>query len=813
MKTTVQQSILHICSHCGDICNDNAIYDGNVFFCCEGCKTVYKLLQNNNLCGYYAVDGSEIHSLKKLSTKSISRFAYLDDSSIAESILAFKNDKKAQLVLQLPSVHCTSCVWLLEKLPHLHPGILRSELQLSGKQISILFNPEQVTVREIVELLTLLGYEPDISLAAMHKQTKDTSNRSMYIRLAIAGFAFGNTMMVSLPGYFDEGIGDLQSTFTIMFAALNILFSLPVILYSSQPFFKNAWSGFRNSTMNVDIPISMGILAIYSRSIYEIFMGIGPGFMDSFSGLVFFLLIGRVFQKKSFDALEFDRDFNSYVPLQCTKIEHDTEKSIAASSIIPGDILLVRNQEIIPSDAILLSANGHIDYSFITGESTPVEILKDTLIYAGARVLGPSILIEIKKEISRSGLLRMWNNTLFRKPVSSTLLTVSTLFGTYFTFGTIVLAIIAGLFYLPHYSMALSVFSAVLIIACPCALTLAVPFTLGNIMRISAKYGLYFKNTDTVLELASVDTIVFDKTGTLTSSLEGTVEYIGEDFSETQLRLIISGCLSSTHPKSRILASWLCMNNNIQSLKGLHCDSFQEFTGKGWIAAAGKYTIRLGNYEFVSHRKEHKDQIWVSVNAKLLGYFIIKEGPRHGILSMIDSLTKALHVDVFLISGDSNRNAGYYTSAFKGEHSLLFHQSPEDKARFILSKQNHNHAKVAMIGDGINDSGALMQSNIGIAVAEHISAFHPGCDAIMSANSLSYLDAFIQFTRKGITIIKAAFWISVIYNIIGLTLAVMGILTPVYTAILMPISSLTVIGFTLGMSSFAGRKIALKENQ
>ena len=813
MNNIIQHGTAVYCAHCGEDCGSKPVTVDAIHFCCEGCKTVYTLLQEHNLCEYYAHDDVRIQSLKNISITSLKRYAFLDDPIVADSLLEFKLQEKSQITLTLPSVHCASCVWLLEKLPFLHAGIIRSSLQLAGKHITILFDNTKTSLRSIVELLVLLGYEPDLSMAALHKKHQKSTNRTLYIQLAIAGFAFGNTMLFSLPGYFDANVNAMGNHFHVLFAALNMLLTIPVFLISAQPFFKNAWSGIRSSTMNLDIPIAMGIIAIYSRSVYEIVMGYGPGFMDSFSGLVFFLLVGRLFQKKSFDALEFDRDYTSYLPLQCTVIRNGQEHSISASSLKAGDTILVRNQEIIPADAKLISGAGHVDYSFITGESTPVEVLSGMFMYAGAKVLGPAIEVEVIREVSRSALLRMWNNTAFQKTMHSALLQVSAVFGKYFTIFTIGLALIAALLYLPNYPMAISVFSAVLIISCPCALTLAAPFTLGNIMRISAKKGLFYKNPETVLELAAATSIIFDKTGTLTSSLEGTVEYTGAPLTNEEAEMIISGCLASTHPKSRMIAAWLSMKFAVGNLSGIRCDMYSETPGQGWTSLFKHHEIQLGSAEYVLGDSALQG-IQVCIDGEIKGSFTLNEGPRTGIISMIKQLWNTMNLRTLLVSGDSSKNANHYAEAFPNNESLFFNKRPQEKTEFVRALRKANvKEKIIMIGDGLNDAGALMESNVGIAVTEKISSFTPGCDAVMSADALPHLDAFIRYARSAKTIIIIAFWVSVMYNSIGLTLAVMGLLSPVYTAILMPISSLTVIGLTMGLSSWYGKSVpSLKQD-
>ena len=798
------------CTHCGEQCDKNHIVVNDLHFCCEGCKTVYDLLSEHDLCGYYSIDNPAVKSLQYLSHKSMERFAFLDDVDITNSLLEYHVDGKAQVTLKLPSVHCASCVWLLEKLPFINPGIIRSRLQLAGKSISIYYDEGKTSLRSIIELLTLLGYEPDLSLATVEKKGKDNGNRPMYIKLAIAGFAFGNTMLFSLPGYFDEGMNLMGSHFSLLFSGLNLLFSLPVIIFSAQPFFKNAIAGLRSKTMNLDIPIAMGIIALYGRSLFEILSNSGPGFMDSFTGLVFFLLIGRLFQKKSFDALEFDRDHSSFIPLQCTVLEDEKEVSRPVSSIKIGDTLIIHNQEIIPADAVLLSTIGHIDYSFITGESTPIEVIKGGVIHAGARVLGPTMKVEVQKEVSRSALLRMWNSEKVEKP-ESTLLHVSSIFAKYFTIFTIGLAIFGGVLYLPDFPAAINVFTAVLIIACPCALTLAGPFTLGNIMRLSAQKGVFYKNPETVMEFGSSQTIVFDKTGTLTSSLEGQIEYEGNELMRDDIEMIISGCLSSMHPKSRMIAGWLSKRNDIGNLDGIRCDMFKEIPGNGWVSHFRGHEIKLGSSEYIKQTMENG--VFLSIDGIQYGVFHIHVGPRFGILPMLERLKADDAITTYLLSGDDDAHAFHYVSGFETEESLRFHQSPEQKAQFIDALHAQSDDIITMVGDGINDAGALKKSNVGIAVTEHISSFTPGCDIVMSSKALPYFDMIKRYAQSGSTVIIGAFIISIVYNAIGLTLALMGILSPLLTAILMPVSSLTVIGFSMGMTSWKARHIPYMESE
>jgi Cu+-exporting ATPase len=439
-----------------------------------------------------------------------------------------------------------------------------------------------------------------------------------------------------------------------------------------------------------------------------------------------------------------------------------------------------------------------------------VEVIKGKMIFAGARVLGPTLKVEVQREVSRSALLRMWNNEEGPK-TQSKLLQVSAVFAKYFTIFTIGLAIIGGALYLPNIEMAINVFTAVLIIACPCALTLAGPFTLGNIMRLSAKKGVYFKNPETVMEFGSGHSIIFDKTGTLTSSLEGQVEYDGHELLRDDIEMIISGCLASTHPKSRMIAAWLSKKHKVGDLSGIRCDMFKEIPGSGWISHFRGHEIRIGSSEFIT--KKQANGVYLTIDGIQYGTFHIHVGPRPGIVPMLERLKEDTTVSTYLLSGDDDKHAYHYDSGFADEESLRFHQSPEQKAQFVDALHTQNPEDIIiMVGDGINDAGALKRSNVGIAVTEHISSFTPGCDMVMSSKSLPHFDALKRYAESGSSIIIGAFIISVVYNAIGLTFALMGLLTPLFTAILMPVSSLTVIGYSLGMSSWKARSIPNVEN-
>ncbi len=390
----------HTCFHCGDECDSNPILFDSKDFCCEGCKLVYQVLSENNLNTFYDLNASPGISGKR---KAKARYDYLEDSSIEEKLISFKDDKKTMVSFDLPQIHCSSCIWLLEHLYKVHPAILQSRVDFMRKQATVMFDHSRISFKEVVEILDKIGYPPKLSLENTETGKANPQRDTTNFKIGLSFFCFGNIMMLSFPEYF--GL-DFQSEqlFHSLFGVLNILLALPVLLYADIDFLVSAWKSIRSRSLNIDVPISLGILVMFFRSVFEIVTESGPGYMDSFTGLVFFLLIGRKFQHHTYRQLSFDRDFKSYFPIAVTTISENSESSKALSELEKGDTILIRNEELVPTDSTLVGGKAVIDYSFVTGENRPVKIGHGDTIYAGGRQLGPPITLNVEKKVSQSKL-------------------------------------------------------------------------------------------------------------------------------------------------------------------------------------------------------------------------------------------------------------------------------------------------------------------------------------------------------------------------------------------------------------------------
>jgi P-type Cu+ transporter len=295
MMTSVAESV--VCFHCGEPCED-VTWLNNKPFCCEGCKTVFEILDTNNLCHYYQLDAQAGTSLKNARTGS---YAYLDVPEVRQKLLSFDSPDLSKITFHVPAIHCVSCIWLLENLRKLNPGVFKAEVSFGRKTIAIAFDPKQVKLSELAGLLSAVGYAPVISLDDEHDAgTKSLPGRALVYKLAIAGFCFGNIMLFSFPEYL--GLDHHDASLKSIFSWLNLALSVPVFFYSASGYFISAFKSFRQKQVNIDVPIAAGLLALFLRSTFDILSGTGPGYLDSFTGLVFFLLIGRWFQGKPMKA-------------------------------------------------------------------------------------------------------------------------------------------------------------------------------------------------------------------------------------------------------------------------------------------------------------------------------------------------------------------------------------------------------------------------------------------------------------------------------------------------------------------------------
>ncbi len=676
---------IQTCYHCGEKCENSNVSINEKYFCCSGCKLVYELLDENDMCMYYNLDEKPGASQKEKG--GAFKYSYLDDETIVNHVIDFTDGKQSSVTFFIPEMHCSSCVWLLENLYRINTSIVSSKVNFLRKELSLTYVEEEITLRQVVELLSSIGYEPQIQLDSIDKKVKDESYKDLYIKLGVAGFAFANIMLFSLPDYL--AIQDpLQLEFVQFFGYLSLLLALPVLFYSSIDYFKSALNSFKQKMVNMDVPISLGVLALFSRSLYEILVLNTSGYMDSFTGLIFLLLLGKLFQKKTYQSLSFDRDYKSFFPISVIRKKMEIEEVIPIYNLNIGDRFVIKNNELIPADSVLIKGDALIDYSFVTGESQPVEKICGDMIYAGGKQAGGAIELDAVKEVSQSYLTQLWNNDTFTKKIESRMTTLSNRVSKYFTFIVLSIAFISAFYWISEsWALAVNAFTAVLIIACPCALALSTPFTLGNTLRIFGRAKFYLKNISVIEALSKIETIVFDKTGTITQSQSAGVEYFDlNSTNENDNVLIKSLVRHSTHPLSKSIY------NHLSDVSFEPIFEFKEEKGLGVSATISGRTIKIGSNKFISAHNitENINQntaAFIQIDNQLKGYFVFKNKYRNGLKNIISNLKSRF--DIFLLTGDNEGERENLKSIFESDNKLYFNQTPYAKLDFIKNIQDN----------------------------------------------------------------------------------------------------------------------------
>ena len=767
------------CYHCGDDVIGKGIELDEKEFCCNGCKSVYQLLSSNQLDGFYQY---EKQAGVRPQQSDIHKFSFLDVENIREKFIDFEDEKSIHSTLFLPEIHCSSCIYLLENIHKIEDRILSCQVNFAKREASIVFSKE-MKLSELANILTKIGYAPNFGNREEHKRKQ---SKTYLYKLGVSGFAFGSIMLWTFPEYF--GIEKTNPEIRQFTAYLAFIVSIPVILYSANEFFISAYKALKYKSINLDVPISIGILALYFQSCSKIFTGEGAGYIDSFAGFVFFLLIGKWFQSKTYQSLSFERDYTAYFPVAVTKKKSEEEEIVEIDKINVGDTIIIRNQEVIPCDSKLLSDTIKIDYSFVTGESIPVTKYKGDFIYAAGKLIGKKSDFLVEKESNRSHLTQLWNEVnKDEKEEESTEDKLSA----YFLYGILIISTIVGIIWFNiDPARTTEIIVSVLIVACPCALALSKPFTYGNIMRSLGRKGMYLKSNEVIERINETTDIVFDKTGTLTTGSSNHVSYKGKELTIEEINSIILLANSSTHPLSKSIVRYL---KPASKRSKYELSEFEEIEGKGVYGTIEGNQFRIGSSSFTKNEKQKKDNqtiSYITKNDVTLGYYIFESEFRPGIIKLLNELSKSYTIHV--LSGDKDKDKEQLQNETDTKLELHFNQTPKNKLDYIDKIQKRGK-KVMMVGDGLNDSGALEVANIGIAISEDVFRFSPKSDAILEASKIGLMNRFIKTSLFSKTVLKTCYSFSIIYNIVGLAFAISGLLTPLVAAILMPLSSISIV--------------------
>ncbi|MEI6823106.1 MAG: heavy metal translocating P-type ATPase metal-binding domain-containing protein [Bacteroidota bacterium] len=786
------------CIHCGADSGKAPIVWQEHLFCCNGCQQVYQLLNEHKLQQYYTL--AQVPGIKAEDVYT-GKYSYLDKEEIQNQLYEFHENNFAKVTFYIPVIHCISCIWLLENLNKLNKGITQSSVDFVKKNCTITFNTQELSLRQVVELLVSIHYIPEISQQFLDaKGKKRLSSKALTYKIGIAGFIAGNVMLFALPLYFNGK--PLEGFLGTFFSYISFIMTVPLVFYCGSDYLISAWKALRKKMINIDLPIALGILTLFFVTTYEVLTNTGQGYSDSLSGLLFFLLLGKWYQSKTYEALSFDRDYKSYFPVAVTKIGENGEENILLKEIKVNDILLIRNKELIPADAVLVDGLGLIDYSFVSGESTPIRKEVNEPLYAGGIQVQGAITIKVLKVVSQSHLTQLWNQSDIKRQHSQYLAPIIDRISAYFTLIIITIAIGGFAYWWLHgqFHTAVLAFTSVLIVTCPCALALSLPFTMGNSIRLLGLQGVYPKNTHIIENLTRIDTIVFDKTGTITIPDQNNITFTGNNLTDDDIVSIASLVRQSTHPLSQALAKYF------EDILPTDVNGYVEVSGKGSFALVNEKRVRIGSASYLGIDKisnyDRSAKVYVELNNEYKGYFTIGNKYREGFLNVAKNLRQSFKL--YLLSGDNPSEKAFLKDYFD-ENALNFEQTPQDKMDFIKKLQDEGHY-VLMAGDGLNDAGAFMQSNVAVSVADDIYHFSPASDIIIEASKFHTINKVIRFAKQSLTVVKISFIISFLYNIFGLIYAISGTMSPVVAAILMPVSSVSIVAIAIFGTKMAANR-------
>ncbi len=801
------------CFHCGTPCTSSVHRTGDRNFCCAGCLAVHELLRKNGLdTSYYSLNAAPGRRIDQ--EPGPDRYAFLDEPAVRSRLLDFESDRRCRVTFHIPAIHCVACVWLLENLFRLQTGIGSSTVNFLRREASISFDPTQVPFSRVAGLVDSLGYAPDLKLSDLDARRGSEVPRRLWLQLGVAAFAFGNTMLFSLPGYF--GLDTFSGpAFQRLFGILSLVLGVPVVAFSAADYWRTAWFSLRQRRLSIEVPIALGIAALFCQSAYEVLSGHGEGYFDSMGGLLFFLLCGRVFQHKAYDRLTFDRDYRAFFPLSVIRVRDGSEGSVPSEQRVSlahlsvGDRIRIRHGELVPADGRLLQGTALMDYSFVTGESEPITVQPGERVHAGGCQQGGTLEVEITRPVSQSYLTSLWDQETFRKEKTDTFGTLTNRYSVRFTAVILAIAVVSAIFWaFQDPSRSVRALVGVLIVACPCALALAAPFTLGTAVRALGRRGVFLRNAQVIETLARINTVVFDKTGTLTAGGEADTVFEGTPLSTEEADSVRSLALQSSHPLSARIARVLTSGAD----RTASVENFHESTGRGISGRIQGRLWLLGSAELLRESgiavdSTHSESaVHLAVDGHYRGRFRLVHPLRPEAGELVQSLNG--HYQLALLSGDNDREQQRFQRLFGVGAALQFRQSPADKLTFIQNRQKDGGV-VMMVGDGLNDAGALRQSDVGVAVVEHIGAFSPASDVIVEACRVPHLGELLRFSHNAVAVVRASFLISTLYNGIGISIAAAGRLSPVVCAVLMPLSSVTVVAFAALATQWQARRARL----
>ena len=804
---------MFVCKHCAGHFEAEAVIDANGNeFCCNGCKNVYAYLKSQGLSEFYSKLKKGEQNLAKPSSK---HFDKQSAGSMFSKLL--RRDENSPFICELEvlisGIHCPACIWLNEKALSNLEGVLELNISATTSKARVLFDERKTALEEILNLIIAIGYDPKPFNEV--NGAKNSLSREYYARLIVALACSMNIMWVAIAvysGYF-EGLS-LGAKKILHFA--EFVLASPPVFYTASVFYRSALSSLKLRQINMDVNVSLGILSVYFYSVYAMLSGSEQVYFDSACMLVTFIFTGKFLQTKATQkAAQELENISSLFVEQVMSVKNNSRipsisefKPCDVSEIKSGDFVLLRSGERAMIDGVVLSGEASVDNSSINGESVPVGISKDDALLSGALCAEGSVIYKATSSFQGSflnKLSKLLSNASFaRAQIEELANKISSHFG----WAILGLCVASFVFWsVANISAwsganAFGVAISVLVIACPCALSLATPIATLVAMGTATKRSIVFKDAKVLETLAKCDIIAFDKTGTLSKANLKVLK--GQRFLPFDDEALLALASASTHPISKAVASYILEKTcALSSFSQDALENIQNIAGKGITATYKGVKIAGGSAAFIESMafvkslgaslsddtQDSSSEYYFMYDGKLVARFFLDDELREGAKASIKELKK-MGLKVLMLSGDKQIVASKVASelGIDKSHGEL---NPEQKA--LLIKELQKSANVVMVGDGINDILALKSANVGIAMGSGASVSVGVSDVVLLRDELGDLVFALRLAKKTFKVIKENLFISLVYNALSIPLAMAGFIIPLFAAISMSFSSLLVV--------------------
>ncbi len=771
---------MHACTHCHESV-ERAVYDEIIDpnlstpFCCQGCLTVYQILHQKGFGEYYQIKESAGVLRKRAPVSGQpERFQFLDDQIFLDEYTELDTEGLRVVEIYLEGIHCLACLWLIERMPLMEPQIFNSKLDIERSVVLLKLAP-QLKLSEVASLFNNLGYKPHVIKSSEdQRRLKNQEERRELLRIGIAAAGASNIMIYAVSLY--AGASDLYAQ---VFNTLTVLFAIPVMTYSAWGFYQSAWNSLKNKVISIDVPIALALIMGFLMGCYNLFTGVTENYFDSLTALVFLLLLSRYFLKKIQERslrvqdLDFFHHHESVLKAVDSSLENFQE--VHAKYLKPQDIIKVKPQQFIPADGIILKGRTHTNNSLLTGESRLVSADHGDEVFSGTQNLSSEILLKVLKVGGETRLGEILKSVAGGWSQKSQILHVTQTVSQYFILVVLALSLILFVINLQELSLAASLERALtlLIVTCPCALALAIPLTFTRSLGLASKNGVFIKSDAAIEKLMKVKNIFIDKTGTLTfGRIQITELNILKEPLLPMADVILNLENQSQHPVARALIDYAkALKPQIRRTEEL-----LETIGQGVSAKIEGIKYEIKNYQVFEHDI-------------LVATFKVKDLLRPDSFDLIQRLKR--NYSLHLLSGDQ-KEIVEKTGQEVGISSTFSQQSPESKSR-IVTETSHS----LMIGDGANDAIALSRADIGIAVHGSMALSLKAADVYVVTPGLGPIENLLILSQETMRIIYRNIALSLTYNSLSVIAVFSGHITPLVAAVIMPLSSLTVLVSTL----------------